>query len=65
MLSLSPQRSPKILIPRPVKKYSTDFSLLDLTEPCEEVELFSPTKLIGKRGSNTEVVPEKEVRIGL
>lgn len=51
MFSFEPKIHPQIIIPRPVKKYSTDLSILEGTEASDDVELFSPTKIIHKKGS--------------
>ena len=45
---------PEIIIPRPVKKYSTDLSIFSKTEGSEDLELFSPIKVLIKKGSLKE-----------
>lgn len=65
MLPQEPKPAAQILIPRPIKKYSTDFSFAEGTEASDDVELFSPTKLMGKKGSLKELSADREVQMGL
>jgi hypothetical protein len=43
--------APHIIIPRPVKKYSTELSIFSKTDGSDDIELLSPIKVRVKKNS--------------